>query len=101
MYAVVVSLKVKPEMRETFLAAALDDCTCSRRDDPGCLRFDVVQDNKDPNHFFFYEVYKDDAAFKAHQGMPHYSRWRAVVGEVLAEPPSGTHCTTVFPKDYS
>ena len=46
MYAIVVPLKVKPEMREKFLAAALDDSTCSRRDEPGCLRFDVLQDNR-------------------------------------------------------
>jgi quinol monooxygenase YgiN len=45
MYALVVPLKVKPEMREKFLAAALDDSTCSVRDEPGCLRFDVLQDN--------------------------------------------------------
>ena len=56
MYALVVPLKVKPEMREKFLAAALEDSTCSLRDEPGCLRFDVLQDNSDPNKFFFYEV---------------------------------------------
>ena len=32
MYAVVVPLKVKPEMREKFLAAAQDDSICSVRD---------------------------------------------------------------------
>lgn len=102
MYAVVVSLKVKPELREKFLAAALDDCTCSRRDEPGCLRFDVLQDNKDPNHYFFYEVYRDEAAFKAHQAAPHYPRWRAAVAEIqfLAEPASGSHCSTIFPTEY-
>ncbi len=66
MYAVVVPLKVKPEMREKFLAAALDDSTCSVCDEPDCLRFDVLQDNADPNRFFFYEVYRDENAFKAH-----------------------------------
>ena len=100
MYAVVVSLKIKPEMREKFLAAALDDHTCSLRDEPGCLRFDVVQDNADPNHYFFYEVYRDENAFKAHQGMAHYPRWRAAAAEVLAEPASGSRCSTVYPSDY-
>jgi hypothetical protein len=38
MYAVVVPLKVKPEMREKFLAAALDDSTCSVRDEPLMMR---------------------------------------------------------------
>jgi autoinducer 2-degrading protein len=100
MYALVVSLKVKPEMREKFLAAALDDSTCSLRDEPGCLRFDVVQDNADPNGFFFYEVYRDENAVKAHQASAHYPRWRSAAAEVLAEPASVRRCTTIYPKDY-
>jgi len=100
MYALVVPLKVKLEMREKFLAAALDDSICSVRDEPGCLRFDVLQDNTDPNKFFFYEVYLDENAVKAHQASAHYARWRAVAGEVLAEPTNASRCTTIFPKDY-
>jgi autoinducer 2-degrading protein len=99
MYAVVVPLRVKPEMREKFLAAALDDSTCSLQE-PGCLRFDVLQDNTDPNRFFFYEVYRDESAYKAHQATAHYPRWRAAAAEVLAEPTSASRCTTVYPKDY-
>jgi len=99
MYAVVVPLKVKPEMRAKFLAAALDDSTCSLRE-PGCVRFDVLQDNTDPNRFFFYEVYRDEAAYKAHQASAHYPRWRAAAAEVLAEPTNASRCTTVYPEDY-
>lgn len=99
MYAVVVTLKVKPEMREKFLAAALDDSTCSLQE-PGCLRFDVLQDNTDPNRFFFYEVYRDESAYKAHQATAHYPRWRAAAAEVLAEPTNASRCTTIYPKDY-
>ena len=73
-------------MRDKFLAAAEDDSTCSVRDEPGCLRFDVLQDNADPDHFFFYEVYRDEAAFQAHGQAPHFARWRAAAAEVLAEP---------------
>ena len=98
MYAVVVSLKVKPEMREKFLAAALDDCTCSRRDEPGCLRFDVLQDNTDPNKFFFYEVYEDEKAVEAHRAAPHYATWRAAA-DTLDGPTAPTRCKTVFPAD--
>jgi len=100
MYALVVPLKVKPEMREKFLAAALEDSTCSLRDEPGCLRFDVLQDSSDPNKFFFYEVYLDEAAVEAHRASAHYARWRVVAPEVLAEPTNASRCTTLFPKDY-
>ena len=100
MFALVVPLKVKPEMREKFLAAAEEDSICSVRDEPGCLRFDVLQDNTDPNKFFFYEVYRDESAVEAHRAAPHYARWRAVAAEVLAEPTNASRCTTLFPQDY-
>jgi autoinducer 2-degrading protein len=100
MYALVVPLKVKPEMREKFLAAAQDDSICSVRDEPGCLRFDVLQDNSDPNRFFFYEVYEDEKAVEAHRAAPHYARWRAAAAEVLAEPTNAHRCSTIFPKDF-
>jgi len=92
MYAVVVPLKVKPEMRDKFLAAALDDSTCSVRDEPGCLRFDVLADEADPAHFFFYEVYRDEKALEAHRASPHYARWREASEQVLAEPTQRTVC---------
>ena len=99
-YAIWVSVKVKPERREQFLRVIEDDSICSIRDEPGCVRFDVLQDNSDPNRFFFYEVYKDENAFKAHQASAHYPRWRAAAAEVLAEPTNAARCTTVYPKDY-
>jgi (4S)-4-hydroxy-5-phosphonooxypentane-2,3-dione isomerase len=100
MFALVVSLKVKPDQRDKFLAAAEDDSICSPRDEPGCLRFDVLQDQADENHFFFYEVYRDQAAFQEHGKAPHYARWSAVRDEVLVEPPQATRTTTLFPRDY-
>ena len=100
MYALVVPLKVKPGKREQFLAAALDDSTCSVRYEPGCVRFDVLQDNSDPDRFFFYEVYRDEAAVEAHRASAHYARWRAAAAEVLAEPTNAHRCTTLFPNDY-
>jgi (4S)-4-hydroxy-5-phosphonooxypentane-2,3-dione isomerase len=101
MLALVVSLRVKPERREDFLKAAEDDSICSTRDEDGCLRFDVVQDNADPNHFFYYEVYRDEAALEAHTQAPHYARWRAAAAEVLAEPGQRITTTVLFPRDYA
>jgi autoinducer 2-degrading protein len=100
MLALLVAVKVKPEMRTKFLEAIEDDAVCSARDEPGCLRFDVLQDHADPNHFFFYEVYRDDKALEAHRAAPHYARWRQVASDVLAEPTQPSRCTTVFPREY-
>jgi autoinducer 2-degrading protein len=101
MLALVVSLYVKPGMRDAFLKAAEDDSTCSVRDEPGCLRFDVLEDESDPDHFFFYEVYTDAAAIDAHRAAPHYARWTQASNECLdPDRRSATRCTILFPKDY-
>jgi quinol monooxygenase YgiN len=99
--ALFVSLKVKPDQRERFLAVAEDDSTGSVRDEGGgCLRFDVYQDQNDENRFYFHEVYRDQAALDAHRTMPHFARWNEASAQVLAEPASRQLCTVLFPKDY-
>lgn len=60
----------------------------------------MLQDNADPNRYSFYEVYRDEDAFKAHQASAYYTLWRAAAAAVLAEPASASRCTTIFPKDY-
>ena len=101
MLALVVSLHVKPDQRDKFLAAAEDDSICSVRDEPGCLRFDVLRDEADENHFYYYEVYRDEGAFQAHSQAPHYARWREAAAVVLAEPAQRTTCMTLFARDYT
>jgi autoinducer 2-degrading protein len=101
MLAIVASLKVKPDQRTRFLAAVEDGAACSVRDEAGCLRFDVLQDNADANHFFVYEVYQDDAALQAHGHAPHYSRWRAAAAGLLAEPAQRTITSVLFPREHT
>jgi (4S)-4-hydroxy-5-phosphonooxypentane-2,3-dione isomerase len=101
LYAIFVSIRVKPEHREQFLAAIEDDAICSERDEPGCLRFNVLQDQQDENRYFFYEVYADEAAFKAHQTYPHYDRWRAAAAEFLDGPTERMILRPVIPREQS
>ena len=75
MFAIWVSVHVKPDRRDEFLAAIEEDSRGSREDEPGCLRFDVLEAADDANHFFFYEVYRDEAALAAHRAAPHYQVW--------------------------
>ncbi|MGH7301541.1 MAG: putative quinol monooxygenase [Candidatus Rokuibacteriota bacterium] len=96
MYALLVTIKLKPEERERFLGAIEDDAICSERDEPGCLRFNVLQDLQDENVYYFYEVYQDQAALEAHRNTPHYAIWRGVA-DVLDGPTEPTRCKPVFP----
>ena len=66
-----IKLRIKPELRHEFLAAIEVDALGSEGDEPGCARFNVLQDMEDDNVYYFYEVYKDEAAVAAHRAAPH------------------------------
>jgi autoinducer 2-degrading protein len=79
MLALLVTIKIKPGYRDAFVESLLDDASGSVTDEPGCLRFDVLQDNADPNRIFLYEVYRDEQALEAHRQAPHFQTWRETV----------------------
>ena len=101
MIAIWVKVRVKPERCGDFLKAIEVDALGSERDEPGCARFNVLQDAKEANTFYFYEVYRDEAALEAHRAAPHYAVWRAAV-DTLDGPTEAVRCETVFPSatDY-
>ena len=96
MIAIWVKVKVKPEGKDKFLKAIEVDALGSENDEPGCARFNVLQDAQDSNVYYFYEVYKDEAALEAHRAAPHYAVWRAAA-DTLDGPTEAVRCTTVFP----
>jgi quinol monooxygenase YgiN len=85
MRAILAYLTAKPgkeaEFREKMTAQA-KRCLAN---EAGCLQFDVVQDAKDPTRFVMIEVYKDDAAIKAHQESQHFKDFRPVVSDLVAD----------------
>jgi autoinducer 2-degrading protein len=96
MRVLVVRIQIKPEFREPFLAAMLDARGSTQRE-PGCLRFDVVQDEADPNRIWLYEVYQDQAALEEHLLAPHYVRWRDTVKDWRAAPDDVARGWSLFP----
>lgn len=93
-----IKVRVKPDQRKRFLEAIEFDAIASERDEPGCLRFNVLQDRNDENVYYFYEVYKDEAAIEAHRKTPHYEVWRAAA-DTLDGPIERVETQTVFPAD--
>lgn len=55
MLALVLTLDVHPEHRDTFLSAATQNRTACLHDEPGCLHFDTAEDSTNPNRSYFYE----------------------------------------------
>jgi len=62
MYVIIAPIQVQEGHKGAFLEAVVEDARSSVNHEPGCLRFDVIQDANDPNRIWLYEVYKDEAA---------------------------------------
>jgi autoinducer 2-degrading protein len=95
MYVVCVTINVKPEHVEDFIPAMLDNARGTRQE-PGNLRFDVLQAEDDPTRFFLYEVYYTKEDFAAHQQTAHYYAWRDAIQNWMAQPRQGVRHKTLF-----
>jgi autoinducer 2-degrading protein len=96
MLVVHVHVRIRPGKADEFLAATLVNARASLGE-PGVLRFDVLQDQADPEHAVLVEVYTGDDAAAAHKLTPHYATWRDTVAEMMAEPRQSTRFSAVFP----
>ena len=94
-----VTVQVKPERVEEFLDVIRHDAEHSEKDEPGCLRFDVIRDNDDPNRFYYYEVYRDEAALEAHRQTPHFKLYAERSRPLLAAPPERRRGKNFIPAD--
>ena len=97
MYVICIHLHVKPEHRAAFIEASVDNARNAIQE-PGNLRFDVLQQADDPNRFLLYEVYRDEAGMKAHKETAHYARWAEAVAPWMAEARKGVKHTALFPE---
>ena len=96
MFIAHVFIHVKPECVEEFIAASLENAQNSVQE-PGVARFDVVQQQDDPTQFVLLEVYRDEAAPKAHKETTHYLKWRETVKDMMAKPRYAIKYDNLYP----
>lgn len=68
---------------EDAVAAILSRFAPQAREEPGVQSFVIHRSRSEPAKFFFYEVFKDEAAFAAHQQTAHFKK--LIAGEALAK----------------
>jgi quinol monooxygenase YgiN len=98
MLVVHVHVHVKPACVEAFRAASVANARESVRE-PGLARFDVVQQQDDPERFVLVEVYRTAEAPARHKETAHYAAWRDAVAEMMAEPRYSVKYQNCFPED--
>ena len=70
--AIIVDAEIVPDRVDELIKVIEEDAKGSR-EEPGCLRFDVLRASE--TRFFFYEAYVDAAAVDTHKAMPHFKLW--------------------------
>ena len=72
MFILLVKVQVKAELLDEFKSAILKNAELSVQRDPGCLRFDVLQQADDPTRWVLYEVYDKEQAWVDHRNAAHF-----------------------------
>ena len=93
-----VSVYVKKEQIPAFIDAAIENHKGTIQE-PGNLRFDVLQCSADPSRFMLYEVYNSEEAAAEHKKTQHYLKWRETVAGWMAQPREGVSYAVICPKD--
>ena len=96
MLIVHVSVHVKPESVDAFIAASLENARNSVQE-PGIIRFDVIQQDDDPTRFVLVEIYRTEQDPVRHKATAHYAAWRDAVAPMMAEDRRGVKYHALFP----
>lgn len=70
------------------VAALLSDYAATVRQEPGNVLFEASCKADQPEAFFVYEEYADEAAFQAHLNAPYGPPFNAALAPLIVEPQS-------------
>lgn len=74
----------------------LDGMVVATRQEPGCLRYDLFEDEEGDLHLV--EAYADADALQAHRDSEHYRAYRARITDLLRAP---IEVTVLSPRDVA
>ncbi len=84
MFSILVKFEVNPQYKDTLIQALAEDGEGSLKNEPGTLRFDVIQDSSNPHVIFLYESYQDQAAFETHTQGSYYKKAIEILNQMTA-----------------
>jgi quinol monooxygenase YgiN len=74
MFYVINAIKLKQGTRQEFVKL-LESNAKGASNEPGCISFNVIQDNSNIDVMWFIETYKEEKDFEAHQLTSHFKQW--------------------------
>ncbi len=100
MYAIFCAITVKPEHVRAFSETTIREARGTVSDEPGVFQFHILTDAASPNHFYYFEIFRNEAAAEAHWQTKNFKAWWAAVEGMLdGEPQRISTMQTLFPSD--
>jgi (4S)-4-hydroxy-5-phosphonooxypentane-2,3-dione isomerase len=100
MYAIFGVINVKPEHVPAFTEVTIREARGTVRDEPGVFQFHILIDADTPTRFYFFEIFRDEAAAEAHWETENFKTWEAAVEGMLdGEIRRTSTMRPVFPSD--
>jgi (4S)-4-hydroxy-5-phosphonooxypentane-2,3-dione isomerase len=85
-YHIAVYFDVQPGHRQDFINAAIKDGRDSGANEPGTLRFELIQDESDPNRFYLNEGYESAETFDVHAKGEYFQAFFAEITPYVTGP---------------
>lgn len=86
---IICRVRCKPEDRERVRELMLEYVEPARQE-PGCLYYDIFQEQNDPDVFYILDGWANQAAVDAHVEHPNVPRVNALLHPLLVEGPTLT-----------
>lgn len=79
------AINVKPARRQAFLDSSIFEAQSVISEEPGVFQFHVMVDAANPNRFYFYEVFRDEAAIQEHRETAVFKSWWNTIQPMLED----------------
>ena len=74
MFTAIAAVRIRQGMRDEFVRP-IEPNARGAASEPGCLRFDLIQDRSDEHLVWFVEYYRSEEDFRVHQRTEHFLEW--------------------------
>ena len=81
---VVANIKANPDQID-LVRVELEKLIAVTRAEAGCINYDLHQDNDNPAHFMFYEIWESRELWQTHMSAPHLAAYMEATDGAVAE----------------
>jgi quinol monooxygenase YgiN len=82
-YIRVAEIEIDAARVDEYRAAVKEEIEGSIRLEPGVLALYAVHDKHNPARVRVFEIYADEAAYRAHLQTPHFAKYKAAVQDIV------------------